>query len=137
MLRINTSYGIGPKTYFLSDDRFSLEDGLTGKERALGTWFGKGAERLGLSGRVDKESFVRLCDNTHPWTHEMLTIQTRHDRRVGFDLNFHVPKSVSVYHALTGDDRVLEAFKDAVRSTMRDIEAEVQTRVRRGGEEPR
>ena len=56
-------------------------------------------------------------------------------RRIGYDFNFHVPKSVSVLYGLTRDERMLDAFRDAVDGTMRDIEAEMKTRVRVNGEE--
>jgi molybdopterin biosynthesis enzyme MoaB len=40
---------------------------------------------------------------------------------------------VSLLHAITEDDRLLEAFRDSVRETMEEIEREMQARVRRGG----
>ena len=35
-------------------------------QRVSGEWFGLGAERLGLSGKVRAEEFLRLCENQHP-----------------------------------------------------------------------
>jgi conjugative relaxase-like TrwC/TraI family protein len=55
------------------------------------------------------------------------------DRIVGYDLNFHAPKSLSVLQGLTGDDGILRAFRSAVAETMRDIEEQTDTRVRRRG----
>jgi conjugative relaxase-like TrwC/TraI family protein len=52
---------------------------------------------------------------------------------VGNDLSFSVPKSVSVLYELTGDERIRDAFRDSVQETMRELEAEAKTRVRRGG----
>jgi conjugative relaxase-like TrwC/TraI family protein len=51
----------------------------------------------------------------------------------GYDLNFHAPKSLSILHAMTGDERILTAFRSAVAETMTEIEALTATRVRRGG----
>jgi hypothetical protein len=38
-----------------------------------GQWFGLGAERLGLTGKVGAEAFLRLCENRHPASGETLT----------------------------------------------------------------
>jgi len=43
-----------------------------------------------------------------------------------------VPKSVSLLYAMSGDQGILDAFRGAVDDTMRDIEAEMKTRVRKG-----
>src|ERR1700719_888946 len=101
-------------------------------QELVGSWGGKGASRLGLSGTVDKSSFERLCDNLDPRTGMPLTVRTRSERRVGFDFTFSVPKSVSLLYALSGDQDILGAFRGAVDDTMRDIEAEMKTRVRKG-----
>ncbi|MDB5342405.1 MAG: traI [Schlesneria sp.] len=74
-----------------------------------------------------------LCDNLHPTTGESLTLRTRNYRRIGYDFTFNAPKSLSVLHALTRDERLLDAFRESVRETMVDIELEMQTRVRKGG----
>jgi conjugative relaxase-like TrwC/TraI family protein len=115
----------GAKRYYATADYYS-----EGQE-IIGLWGGKGAERLGLSGTVDKESFERLCDNLHPTTGQPLTVRTRTERTVGYDFTFSVPKSVSLVYALNGDQGILEAFRGAVNETMREMEAEMKTRVRK------
>jgi len=114
------------KSYYTTADYYS-----EGQE-IVGLWGGKGASRLGLEGTVDKFSFERLCDNLDPRTGEPLTVRTRSERRVGFDFTFSVPKSVSLLYAMSGDQGILDAFRGAVDDTMRDIEAEMKTRVRKG-----
>lgn len=104
------------------------------EEVEAGLWGGFGAERMGLVGEVEREAFVRLCENRRPDGLGALTERTKAYRRVGYDLNFHCPKSVSVLHALLGDPRILQAFREAVDETMRGIESEMKTRVRVGGE---
>jgi conjugative relaxase-like TrwC/TraI family protein len=84
---------------------------------------------------VDKDSFDRLCDNLDPRNGKPLTVRTRSDRTVGYDFTWSVPKSVSVLYAMTGDRQILDAFREAVDETMRDIEAEMQTRVRKRGKD--
>jgi conjugative relaxase-like TrwC/TraI family protein len=114
------------KRYYASADYYS-----EGQE-IIGSWGGKGAALLGLEGEVDRSSFERLCDNLDPASGRQLTVRTRTDRTVGYDFTFSVPKSVSLLYALTGDREILGAFREAVAETMRDIEAEMKTRVRKG-----
>ena len=125
MLRIiqNNSPG-GAKNYYSTADYYAEGQELTGQ------WRGLGAARLGLEGPVGKEDWDALCDNRDPNSGNSLTPRQRLDRRVGYDFNFHVPKSVSVLYALTQDQRILDAFHDSVRTTMLDMESEMQTRVR-------
>ena len=109
------------------------EDYYAGGREAAGAWGGKGAERLGLEGAVDQRAFGRLCDNRHPGAGGRLTPRTKQARRVGYDLNFHAPKSASLLAEVAGDARVGRAFAAAVDETMRELEADVEARVRRGG----
>jgi conjugative relaxase-like TrwC/TraI family protein len=131
MLRIiqNTS-AAGAKSYYTSA---SMADYYTEGQELEGIWRGEGAARLGLSGAVQKEAWDALCDNRHPATGEALTPRRKSERRVGYDFNFHVPKSVSILYGLTQDEQILKAFRASVDETMRDAELEVKTRVRKGG----
>src|SRR5579871_102988 len=128
MLRVtqNTS-AAGAQSYYSTADYYSEGQELVGQ------WRGEGAKRLGLSGAVQKQDWDRLCDNRHPTTGALLTLRQKSNRRVGYDFNFHVPKSVSVLYSLTKDQRLLDAFCMSVDETMRDMEAEIKTRVRKGG----
>ena len=114
------------KRYYATADYYSEGQEL------VGSWGGKGASRLGLEGMVDRFSFERLCDNLNPRTGEPLTVRTRSERTVGYDFTFSVPKSVSLLYAMSGDQDILGAFRAAVNETMREWEAEMKTRVRKG-----
>lgn len=124
MLRIHTT-----KLAEQAKDYYTKGDDYYGHE-IIGDWGGKGAERLGLRGQVDKVSFDELVKNLNPLTGEKLTVRDASQRRVGFDFNFHCPKSVSLIHAFTKDARILDAFRASVHETMQEIETEAKTRVR-------
>ena len=131
------------KNYYTSNLKYEADPNKLGKyygqeQEVIGEWQGKAAEHLGLTGKVDQTSFEALCDNRRPDGKERLTVRTSDHRRVGYDFNFNCPKSVSVVHALTGDDRVLGAFRESVSETMRQIESDMKTRVRvHGADEDR
>ncbi len=134
---VQSSHAGAAKRYY--DDGLAKEDyyagGRSGPEEAVepSRWGGRGAAMLGLDGAVDREAFQNLCENRLPDGSAALTQRTKANRRVGYDLNFHCPKGVSVLHALSGDPEVLSAFRAAVQGTMEDLEAEARTRVRVGG----
>lgn len=105
-----------------------------GPDALKGHWFGKAGERLGLrsGSEIDKELFDRVIQNQHPFLNESITPRTRSDRRVGWDVTFSSPKSVSIAWALSQDDRILDALRDAVNDTLADMERDVLTRVHVG-----
>jgi conjugative relaxase-like TrwC/TraI family protein len=128
MLRITQNTHVnGAKSYYSTADYYSEGQELTGR------WRGAAALSLGLQGEVRQADWDALCDNLHPQTGDQLTARLRADRTIGYDFNFHVPKSVSLLYATTRDERILDAFRDAVDGTMHDMEAEISARVRRGG----
>ncbi len=130
MLRIiQNTHVNGAKSYYSTADYYSEGQELTGR------WRGEAARRLGLHGNVKQAEWDALCDNTDPRTGKQLTARLRKDRTIGYDFNFHVPKSVSILYGATRDERILEAFRDSVDSTMRAMEEEMSARVRKGGKD--
>jgi AAA domain/TrwC relaxase len=91
----------GVERYF--DRELALSDYLM---KEPGTWAGRGAERLGLRGPVQRSQFVALLRNENPTTGKRLTARTNTSRRedgetvsnrqVGYGLVFGVPKSLSI-----------------------------------------
>lgn len=100
-----------------------------------GQFHGKLRSRLGLTEQVTREAFRRLCDNLHPKTGKRLTQRTKQNRTIGYDINFHLPKSLSVLHVLSKDDHILDAFRQSVHDTMLRIEADTKTRLRKKGQD--
>jgi conjugative relaxase-like TrwC/TraI family protein len=129
MLRVIASRNA--KEYFAQS--LKREDYYSEGQEVSGDWNGVAAVRLGLSGAVTQAEFESLCDNKIPGTDGRLTQRNRSNRTVGYDFNFHCPKSVSVAYEFTRDEHILDAFKLSVNQTMREIESEIKTRVRKNG----
>ena len=129
MLRVTASRNA--KEYFAQS--LKREDYYSEGQEISGDWHGMAAEKLGFSGAVTQADFDSLCDNKIPGTDERLTQRNKSNRTVGYDFNFHCPKSVSVAYEFTRDERILDAFKISVNQTMQEIESEIKTRVRKNG----
>lgn len=97
-------------------------------------WHGVGAARLGLTGGCRLEDFEALCKGLDPATGEKLLARDKGAfRRVCFFAQISAPKDVSVAHLVGGDARLAQWWDEAVRETVKEIEATTATRVRRGG----
>ena len=132
LLRITTNQSAkAAKNYYTHGLKHG--DSIAGGTESKGTWGGRAADRLGLTGEVEQAHFFALTENRNPTTLEPLTAATRSNRRVGYDFTFNAPKSASLTHAITKDDRILEAFERSVHATMGLVERDMQTRVRRDG----
>jgi len=114
------------------------------KRTVEGQWHGRGAELLGLSGRVSSEDFESLRQGLDPETGEFLRQRQGSDRvsadgaeqskaRSLYDMTFSAPKSVSVMAIVGGDERLIAAHEIAVRETLQEAEKYAATRVRLAG----
>lgn len=121
------------RAYFNSSLRRS-DYYLNGQEQPGNLW-GRIAARMGIAGPITKNTFHALCEHINPITGRALTPRKNENRTVGYDINFHCPKSVSILHALTDDNHILDAFQASVNETMLDIEADAQTRVRKNSKD--
>jgi conjugative relaxase-like TrwC/TraI family protein len=135
MLRIIVNISASAaKSYYsqgLSKDDYYAQEKDT---EIIGKWNGKGSDLLGLKGKVQQKDFAKLCDNINPLTGKKLTARNNENRRIGYDINFHAPKSVSIIYAITKDKNILEAFRASVKATMQEIEMDMKTRVRKAGQ---
>lgn len=121
------------KQYF--SEALSQSDYYLSDQELPGRFSGKIADRLSISGSATKELFHSLCENVHPITGETLTPRKVKNRTTGYDINFHVPKSVSVLHVLSRDNHILDSFQESVHETMLDIEQDAKTRVRKNNQD--
>ena len=135
------------KSYF--EEHLAVGDYYVEAERVVGEWIGEGAAMLDLNGVVAQRDFVALCENTHPRTGTRLTQRLKTtrtvdggtddehqaaNRRVFYDFTFSPPKSVSIAALVSGDARVVEAHRTAVKIAVRELEVLAATRVRQAGQ---
>lgn len=114
-------------------------------ERVVGTWQGRGAELLGLSGEVEPTDFEGVRQGLDPSTGDFLRQRHSADRigadgtvqsrgRNLYDFTISAPKSVSVMAKVGGDERLIEAHRKAVDETLKELELQAASRVRKDGE---
>ena len=126
MLRLTTHTNAAAASHYFEAGHDYLAEG----QERVASWEGDAAKLLGLEGAVTKEHFRLLAEGKDPLTGETLLRAERAARRVGTDFSFSAPKAVTLALEFTGDTRILDAFRAAVSDTMRDIEAEMEARVR-------
>lgn len=140
-IKIQTNLNNAQK-YF--KEHLQLGDYYSQEQAVAGQWIGTGAERLGLTGRVKEDQFLKLCDNQNPQTDELLTQRkktTRWDsermanvanRRIFYDFTFSPPKSVSIQALAADDKRLIDAHNRAVQLAIKEMELFAGTRVHQG-----
>jgi len=98
----------GAANYFAADNYYT-------RDQASGEWFGKGAEALGLTGKIDAAQFEALLKGELP---DGSRVGREGIHRAGIDLTFSMPKSWSLIALVGGDKRITEAYTEAVKSTL-------------------
>lgn len=122
----------GAVAYFR--EHLAIGDYLSEEGKAEMTWFGTGAERLGLEGACRLDDFENVCRGFHPKTGERLSIRDKGpQRRVCFFGQISPPKDVSLLHLVGGDTRIAGWWDEAVKETLREMEAVAAARVRSRG----
>jgi conjugative relaxase-like TrwC/TraI family protein len=115
-------------SYFERDDYY-----FDSAQRAPSSWWGRGAERLGLEGLVDRTAFTNLLAGTLPDGTELPKRQGK-IHQPGIDLTFSAPKSVSLLALVAKDERVLAAHEASVSEALGYLEKEsAEARVTDGG----
>jgi conjugative relaxase-like TrwC/TraI family protein len=117
--RIDSYYQDKKDDYYAREDQPSM-------------WQGQLAQELGLHGAVQRDDFVQLMEGIHNGKDLRQGKNKKHDAmdRLGIDLTFNAPKSVSIQALVGGDKRLIEAHNQAVAETLAYIEKNAQTRVK-------
>lgn len=126
MLRINSLQNASD--YYTKS--LSRGDYYSEGSEVRGEWKGLASQLLKLNGTVNEKDFSLLCNNINPNTLDQLSPRQNDNRREAYDFTFSVPKSVSIQHAISLDDRILDMIKSSVFETMEYVESDIQTRVR-------
>jgi conjugative relaxase-like TrwC/TraI family protein len=148
---------LGQEAYYEQQVVRGMDDYYAGRGESPGIWGGRGAAELELAGVVEDGDLGTLLRGLNPATEKPLrkpvrerTIAVRtldlesgkwveewkaHRPVSGYDLVFSCPKSVSLLHALTDDERVRreisEAHEASWQAALRYLEQEACV-VRRG-----
>ena len=126
---------LGQEAYYEQQVARGLDDYYAGRGESPGIWAGSGAAGLGLGGVVEDGDLGTLLRGVNPASEERLrapvrertiTVRTldvesgewrEEPKRLapvsGYDLVFSCPKSVSLLHALTDDERVRREISEA------------------------
>lgn len=120
-------------SYYEKDDYYAANGD---DPDAQGQWFGDAADKLGLSGAVDRDTFKDLLDGKLPDGTELGTVREKggeKEHRPGWDLTFSAPKSVTLLAEIGGDKRVIAAHQEAVKEALSWLEdTAAATRIRSG-----
>ena len=131
-VRVNSLKGVEAGRYYTDRLPSYYLDG----EEPPGRWWGRAADRLGLSGQLDPEAFLGVMAGRDPATSSDLGRRYGEGSVRGYDATFSAPKSVSVLFAV-GDDQVrehvVEAHEGAVKAVLGWVEDHTHTRLRRHG----
>lgn len=99
-------------------------DDYYAKEGEAKEWQGAGAAELGLAGEIESKRFRELLAGRVAPGLRVSRGSTRNDadERIGIDLTFSAPKSVSMQALIAGDARVIAAHDRAVTAAVRAAE---------------
>ncbi|EKS72411.1 putative traC, type IV secretion system [Burkholderia sp. SJ98] len=108
---------------------FSSADDYYAKENP-GEWQGEGARLLGLAGPIEQAQLSRLLDGQLPNGERIQTTfdPTDSKKRMGLDLTFSAPKSVSMQALVAGDRDVTAAHDRAVTRALEQVERLAEAR---------
>ncbi|HEV3074709.1 MAG TPA: MobF family relaxase, partial [Thermoanaerobaculia bacterium] len=138
MIRASEGLSFGlVSTYFRRD--YTVGDYYTAdRVGGAGTWQGRGAERLGLRGKVVREDFFALLRGQSPHDGSQLVAPEKSSgkRRVAWDFQAAPDKSVSLAALVGGDRRVVDAHLAAARLAFEVLEDYAQVKDRKGNPVP-
>jgi len=131
MLSLANVSAVQAENYYEKDDYYTQGDPDLQSDSQ---WQGNGAEKLGLTGAVDKTVFQQLLHGQTPDGKPLHSKRINpENHRAATDYTFSAPKSVSIAALIQKDKRVIQAHDEAVKTALQVLENRyAQTRVRRG-----
>lgn len=129
--KVMTRQNIGATASYYGDGA----DDYYAKEGDSMEWQGEGAKDLGLTGTVDNERFKELLAGNIKQGQQIIRTSTRKDSntRIGIDLTFSAPKSVSLQALVAGDGDIIKAHDLAVTRAVEAAEKRAQARTKVNG----
>ncbi len=116
--------------YYERDDYYA-------RSEVVSEWYGRGAQPLGLSGAVDHNDFAAVLEGRLS-TGDVLgriNAEGQVEHKCGYDVTFSAPKSISLAALAGGDQRLIEAHTESVKTTLDWLEQEAAvTRVKIHGQ---
>lgn len=105
------------------------------REKQPSEWYGALAADLELNGSVEKTDFTQMLDGHHKdkVLRDSSSKKKSANDRLGMDLTFNAPKSVSIQALVAGDSRLIEAHHEAVKESLAMIEGNAQARKKVAG----
>jgi conjugative relaxase-like TrwC/TraI family protein len=105
-------------------------DDYYAKDGHAKTWQGRGAATIGLGDEFDPERFKQLLAGQVSATVRLdrSVIRDSAKERIGMDLTFSAPKSISIQALIGGDARLIEAHDRAVTAALNVAEERAQAR---------
>ncbi|WP_413168799.1 MobF family relaxase [Burkholderia latens] len=125
-MKVLTRQDVGRAASYYEDGA----DDYYAKEGNAKEWQGEGAALLGLDGEIDSDRFKALLAGEVAPGQRVSRGSKRLDakERIGLDMTFSAPKSVSIQALVGGDARVIEAHDRAVAAAVREAEARALAR---------
>ena len=101
-------------------------------DTVLSYWSGKLADKLGLSGEVERDDLFAVVKNRHPQTGKKLKPREHKNMRSSQDLTVSTGKDLSILRALTKDPEVKKDITDSIITAndvmLKEMEKLVQVR---------
>ncbi|NJO98809.1 MAG: relaxase domain-containing protein [Pleurocapsa sp. CRU_1_2] len=114
---------------YAEDNYYTQNQGLANSQ-----WYGQGAEILRLNGRVSTEEYNNAYQGLDTQGNPLRQRQSGKKYNPGRDITLSAPKSVSLLGLIKEDKVVIEAHREAVKTTLSYIEQNcIFTRTGKGG----
>ncbi len=118
MLSIYTLKSAREASKYYQNDNYYAKEGMD----TYSEWLGKGSEKLNLKGPISLDQFQTVLEGHLPNGVDMIKTKQGAHHRPGYDLTFSAPKSVSILGIVGGDERVIAAHREAVKTVLTLIE---------------